>query len=79
MVVEVGVAGLGLEIIVVKAASLYQVVVPVAQVAASVELCPEQIVAGLAEIPVGADGVGLTVIVTLPEGLLQTPPLTQET
>jgi hypothetical protein len=41
----------------VKAASLYQVVVPVAQVAKSVELCPEQIVAGLAATPVGEPGV----------------------
>jgi hypothetical protein len=75
----VGVAGLGLEIIVVRAASLYQVVVPVAQVAASVELCPEQIVAGLTETAVGAVGVGLTVIVVLPEVLLHPEPLTQAT
>jgi hypothetical protein len=57
VVVEAGVAGLGLAITEVKAASLYQVVVPVAQVAESVELCPEQIVAGLAETEVGAVGV----------------------
>jgi hypothetical protein len=75
----VGVAGLGLAIIVVKAASLYHVVVPVAQVAASVELCPEQIVVGLAETAVGAVGVGLTVTVALPETLLQIFPLTHET
>jgi hypothetical protein len=52
-----GVAGLGLAMTLVKPASAYQVVVPVAQVAASVELCPEQIVAGLAEMEVGAVGV----------------------
>jgi hypothetical protein len=51
------VAGLGLTMTFVKPASAYQVVVPVAQVAASVELCPEQIVAGLAEMEVGAVGV----------------------
>jgi hypothetical protein len=42
VVVEVGLTGL--VTIAVKAASVNQVVVPVAQVAASVELCPEQIV-----------------------------------
>lgn len=73
MVVTLGEAGFGLEIIVVKDASLYQVVVPVAQVAESVELCPKQIVVGLAETAVGAVGVGLTVTITLPEALLQTP------
>jgi hypothetical protein len=51
----------GLEIVVVRAASLYQMVIPVAQVAASVELCPEQIVAGFADTPVGAEGVMLVV------------------
>jgi hypothetical protein len=55
------------------------VVVPVAQVAERVELCPEQIVVGLADTPVGAVGVALTVTVVLPEALLQTPPLTQDT
>jgi len=53
--VEVGLTGLDMTF--VKTASLYQVVVPVAQVAESVELCPEQIVAGLAETVVGAVGV----------------------
>lgn len=59
------------EIIFVNAASLYQVAVPLPQVADKVELCPEQIAAGLAERPVGAVGVGFTVTVTLPEVLLQ--------
>jgi hypothetical protein len=77
--VVVGEAGLGLAIIVVKAASLYQVVVPVAQVAASVELCPEQTVAGLAETAVGAVGVGLTVTVVLTDVLLHPALLTQAT
>jgi hypothetical protein len=79
VVVEVGLAGLGFEIIVVKAASLYQVVVPVAQVVARVELCPEQIVAGVADTAVGADGVALTVTVVFPEALLHPAPLTQAT
>jgi hypothetical protein len=79
VVVDVGVAGLGLEIIDVSAASLYQVIVPVAQVAESVELCPEQMVDGLADTAVGADGVGLTVIVVLEEALIQPAPLTQAT
>lgn len=60
-----------LEIVFVRAASLYQVVVPVLQVADKVELCPEHIVAGLAEILVGAVGVGFTVTVILPEVLRQ--------
>jgi hypothetical protein len=47
--------------VVVKLTSLYQVTEPVAQFAESVELCPEQIVAGLAEIAVGAFGVILVV------------------
>jgi hypothetical protein len=64
---------------VVNAASLYQVVVPVEQVAESIELCPEHIVAGLADTAVGAEGVAFTVTAALPEGLLQTPPLTQAT
>lgn len=54
----------------VRAASLYHVVVLPTQVADNVELCPEQIVLGLAEIPLGADGVGFTVTVILPELLL---------
>lgn len=74
-----GEAGLGLAIIVVKAASLYHVTVPVAQVAARVELCPEQIVVGLAETAVGAVGVGLTATVTFVETLLHPAPLTQAT
>lgn len=67
------------EIEFVNAASLYQVAVPVLHVADKVELCPEQIVAGLAKMPVGADGVGFTFTVTLPEELLQPPLPTQET
>lgn len=67
------------EIKFVNAALLYQVTVPVLHVADKVELCPEQIVAGLAEIPVGAVGVGFTFIVTFPEILLQPPLPTQET
>jgi hypothetical protein len=51
----------------------------VAQVAASVELCPVHIVAGLAEIAVGADGVALTVIVVLTEALLHPALLKQAT
>lgn len=43
--------------VLVSPASLYQVVVPVAHVADKVELLPEHIVAGLAEIAVGALGV----------------------
>jgi hypothetical protein len=79
VVVAFGEAGLGLAIIVVKAASLYHVRVPVAQVAASVELCPEQIVDGLADTDVGVVGVGLTVTEVLPEALLHPAPLTQAT
>jgi len=79
VVVVEGVAGLGLAIILVKPELLYQVTVPVAQFAESVELCPEQIVAGLAEIAVGAVGVGFTVTVALPEELLQPALLTQAT
>jgi hypothetical protein len=48
------------EITFVSAASLYQVVVPMLHVAAKVELCPEQIVDGLAEILVAE--LGLTVL-----------------
>jgi hypothetical protein len=69
----------GLVTVVVKAASLYQVVVPVAHVAIKVEFCPVQIVAGLAEIIVGAVGVGLTVTVTFPEALLHPALLTHAT
>jgi hypothetical protein len=55
------------------------VVVPVAQVADNVEFCPVQIVAGLAEMVVGAVGVGLTVIVIFAEILLHPALLTQAT
>jgi hypothetical protein len=64
---------------VVSAASLYQVAVPVAQVAERVELCPEHIVAGLAETAVGDVGVGLTVKITFPEAPLHPALLTQAT
>ena len=64
---------------VVKEEFVYHVAVPVAHVAESVELCPEQIVLGLAAIAVGAVGVGLTVIETFLETLLQPAALTHET
>jgi hypothetical protein len=51
----------------------------VAQVADKVELCPVQIVAGLADTAVGAIGVALTVTITLPEALLHPALLTQAT
>ncbi|CAN1524824.1 hypothetical protein MCERE19_01186 [Spirosomataceae bacterium] len=54
----------------VSAASLYHVDVPLTQVADKVELCPEQIVLGLADTAVGADGVGFTVTVKFVELLL---------
>jgi purine nucleoside phosphorylase len=74
------VAGLaGFVIVVVNEALVYQVAVPEAQVAESVELCPAQIVAGVANTAVGANGVGLTVKVTLPDALLHPEPLTQAT
>ena len=77
MVVTTGLTGL--VITEVNAELLYHVAVPVAQVAERVELCPEQIVAGLAETAVGADGVGLTVTLTLPDVLLHPALLTQAT
>ena len=49
---------------VVSPGLLYHVKVPLLQEAVKVELCPEQIVVGLAEIPVGPDG-GVPNIVTL--------------
>lgn len=58
---------------------MYQVTVPLLHVADKVELLPEHIVAGLAEILVGAVGVGFTVIATLPDVLLQADALTQAT
>jgi hypothetical protein len=51
----------------------------VAQVAASVELCPAQIVDGLADTDVGAVGVAFTVTVVLPEALLHPALLTHAT
>ncbi len=54
----------------VSATSLYQVVVPLLQVAAKVELCPEHIVDGLADMDVGDEGVGLTVTEMFPDILL---------
>jgi hypothetical protein len=77
VVVTVGLTGL--VTVLIKPELLYQVTVPVVQFAESVELCPEQIVAGLAEMTVGAVGVGFTVIVTLPDALLHPAPLTQAT
>jgi hypothetical protein len=74
------VAGLtGLVTIVVKAKLVNHVAVPVVQVAASVEFCPAQIVAGLAKTAVGAVGVGLTVRVTFAEALLHPAALTHAT
>lgn len=58
---------------------MYQVTVPLLHVAAKVELCPEQIVAGLAEILVGADGIEFTVIEIFPDVLLQPNALTHDT
>ena len=46
---------------------------PVAQVALSTLLEPEQIALGLAKVLVGANGVAVTVTVTLLAGLLQVP------
>jgi hypothetical protein len=47
--------------------------VPDAHVAVKVELWPEQMLAGLAAAAVGAAGVGVTVTITLDDGLLQAP------
>lgn len=58
---------------------MYQVTVPLAQVAIKDVLCPTQIVAGLAEILVGVAGVGFTLTVAFPETLLQPAVLTQAT
>jgi hypothetical protein len=59
--------------VVVNAASVYQVNVPVAQVAESTELSPAHIEARAAEMPVGAVGIGVTVTVTFADGLTQVP------
>jgi hypothetical protein len=59
--------------VVVNAASVYQVNVPVTQVAESVELSPSQMLAGEAAADVGATGIAVTVTVTEAEGLLQVP------
>jgi hypothetical protein len=59
--------------------SVYQVAIPVLQVANKAELCPEQIVVGLAEMLVGAVVVGFTLTVTFPETLLHPAALTQAT
>lgn len=53
--VEVGLTVL--EVVVVRAASVYQVVVPELQMADNIELFPEQIIDGLAAMVVGAFGV----------------------
>jgi hypothetical protein len=52
---------------------VYHDKVPVAQVALSTLLEPEQIELGLANALVGANGVAVTVTVTLLAGLLQVP------
>jgi hypothetical protein len=52
---------------------VYHDKVPVAQVALSTLLDPEQIALGLANALVGANGVAVTVTVTLLAGLLQVP------
>ncbi len=62
-----------LEMVVVKAASLNQVNVPSEQFPASVLDSPEQIAEGLAVNAVGADGIVVTLTVTLAEGLVQIP------
>ncbi len=62
-----------LEMVVVKAASLNQFSVPNEQVPASVLDCPEQIAEGLAVKAVGADGIVVTLTVTLADGLVQIP------
>jgi hypothetical protein len=59
--------------VVVNAASVYQVKVPVAQVADSTELSPAQMVAGAAAMAVGAAGIGVTVTVTFADGLTHVP------
>ena len=60
----------------VNPASVYQVNVPVEQVAVKVVLEPEQILLGLAATAVGVAGVGITVTVT-EEGTLLHAPVTQ--
>ncbi len=62
-----------LEIVVVKAASLNQVRVPSEQFPESVLDSPEQIADGLVVNAVGADGIVVTLTVTLAEGLVQIP------
>ncbi len=59
--------------VVVKAASLNQVNVPKAQVPERVLDSPEQIADGLAVKAVGADGIVVTLTVTLAERLVQIP------
>ena len=58
---------------------MYQVTVPLLHVADNAELCPEQIVAGLADILVGAVGIGFTVTDIFPEVLLQPNAVTHDT
>lgn len=69
----------GFTAVVVNVLFVYQMGVPVTQVAESVELCPEQIVAGLADTAGGAKGVEFTVRVIFPEALLQPKLLTHAT
>ncbi|CAN1524858.1 hypothetical protein MCERE19_01187 [Spirosomataceae bacterium] len=67
------------ETTVVRPASLYQVTFPLLQVPDKVELFPEHIVAGLADITVGDVGVGLTLTTTFPAVLLHPAALIQAT
>jgi len=67
------------ETTVVRPASLYQVTFPLLQVPDKVELFPEHIVAGLADIVVGDIGVGFTLTTTFPAVPLHPAALTQAT
>ncbi len=62
-----------LEMVVVKFTSINQVKIPKAQFPESVLDSPEQIADGLAFKAVGADGMVVTLTVTLAEGLVQIP------
>jgi hypothetical protein len=60
-------------VVIVKAASVYQVNVPVAQALCKVEVSPVQIGLLLLVANEGPRGVGVTVTVTAAVGLLQAP------